>query len=97
VSLWLIAIVVIIVAAFFFFALRAVIKAHRKQATTGREEFLGKTALVKKALNPEGFVLFDGELWAAQSESGPVAEGEQVIIVRAEGLKFYVNKKQGGS
>jgi membrane-bound serine protease (ClpP class) len=97
VSLWLIAIVVIIVAAFFFFALRAVIKAHRKQATTGREEFLGKTALVKKSLNPEGFVLFDGELWAAQSESGPIAEGEQVIIVRAEGLKFYVNKKQGGS
>jgi membrane-bound serine protease (ClpP class) len=93
VSPWLIAIVVIIVAGFILFALQKVIKAHRQQATTGREEFAGKTAVVKQALKPEGFVLFAGELWAATSESGPVEEGEEVTIIRVEGLKLYVLKK----
>lgn len=93
VSPWLIAIVVILVAGFILFALQKVIKAHRQQATTGREEFAGKTAVVKQALKPEGFVLFDGELWAAMSESGPVNEGEEVIIIRMEGLKLHVLKK----
>ncbi len=93
VSPWLIAIVVILVAGFIIFALQKVIKAHRQQATTGREEFAGKTAVVKQLLNPEGFVLFDGELWSAVSESGPVAEGEEVTIIRMEGLKLHVVKK----
>lgn len=93
VSPWLIAIVVIIVAGFILFALQKVIKAHRQQATTGREEFAGKTAVVKQALKPEGFVLFAGELWAATSESGPVEEGEEVTIIRVEGLKLYVLQK----
>ncbi len=93
VSPWLIAIVVILVAGFIIFALQKVIQAHRQQATTGREEFAGKTAVVKQLLNPEGFVLFDGELWSAVSESGPVAEGEEVTIVRMEGLKLHVVKK----
>ena len=56
-------------------------------------EFAGKTAVVKQALKPEGFVLFAGELWAATSESGPVEEGEEVTIIRVEGLKLYVLKK----
>jgi membrane-bound serine protease (ClpP class) len=93
VSPWLIAIVVVIVAGFILFALQKVIKAHRQQATTGREEFAGKTAIVKQTLNPEGFVLFKGELWAAVAEGGPVEVGEEVTIIRVEGLKLYVIKK----
>jgi membrane-bound serine protease (ClpP class) len=93
VSPWLIAIVVILIAGFFIFALQRVIKAHRQQATTGREEFAGKAAIVKQALNPEGFVMFKGELWAAVSESGPVGVGEEVTINRVDGLKLFVNKK----
>ncbi len=96
VSPWLIAVVVIVVTTFFVFALRAVIKAHRRQASTGREEFVGKTALVKGALKPEGFVLFAGELWAAKSEGGTIAEGEEVTIKRVAGLKLIVSKIEGG-
>ena len=93
VSPWLIAIVVIVVAGFFFFAVQRVVAAHHKPVTTGREELVGKVVVVKKALKPQGFVLFEGELWDAVSESGPVEAGEEVTISRVEGLKVYVKKK----
>jgi len=91
---WLIATVTILVAAFFAFVIQRVIRVHRRQAFSGKEELVGKTAVVKVALNPEGMVLFKGELWAAVSEKGRVKPGEEVIITRVEGLKLYVTKKR---
>jgi membrane-bound serine protease (ClpP class) len=93
VSPWLIATVVILVGGFIFFAVQRVVAAHHKPVTTGREELIGKVVVVKKALKPEGFVLFEGELWDAVSQSGPVEAGEEVTINRVVGLKVYVNKK----
>ncbi|MBM2825807.1 MAG: hypothetical protein HW402_1471 [Dehalococcoidales bacterium] len=89
----LIATTTIIITAFFVFVVSRVIAAHRRQATTGKEELIGKTATVRVALNPEGMVLFKGELWTAVSETGPVEPGEEVTITRVDGLKLYVNKK----
>jgi membrane-bound serine protease (ClpP class) len=94
VSPWLIATVVILVTAFFAFAVTRIIRAHRRQAYTGREELAGKTAVVQAALDPEGMVLFKGERWAAVSEKGRVEPGEEVIITKVEGLKLYVTKKR---
>ena len=91
---WLIATVVIFIAAFFAFVIQRVVRAHRRQATTGREELIGKTAVVKVALEPEGTVLFKGERWTAVSEKGRVKPGEAVIITRVDGLKLYVTKKE---
>ena len=96
VSPWLIAIVTILVAAFFAFVIQRLIRVHRRQAYTGREELVGKTAVVRVALDPEGMVLFKGELWTALSEKGRVKPGEEVIITRVEGLKLYVTKKEKG-
>lgn len=96
VSPWLIAIVTILVALFFGFAIQRVIRVHKRQAYTGREELVGKTAIVKRDLDPEGMVLFKGELWTARSERGRVKAGEEVIITRVEGLKLYVTRKKGG-
>jgi membrane-bound serine protease (ClpP class) len=96
ISPWLIAIVTILVAAFFFFVIQRLIRVHRRQAYTGREELVGKTAVVRVALDPEGMVLFKGELWTALSEKGRVKPGEEVIIIRVEGLKLYVAKKEKG-
>jgi len=91
---WLIAIVVIGITGFFAFAVSRVIRAHRRQARTGREELIGKTALVKVALKPEGMVLFKGERWTAISEKGEVEPGEEVIITKVDGLQLYVIKKE---
>lgn len=90
---WLIAVVTIIIAAVFAFVISQVVRAHHRQAFTGREELMGKTALVKTALEPEGIVLFKGERWTAISEKGWVKPGEEVIITKVDGLKLYVIKK----
>ena len=91
---WLIATVAILVAAFFTFAINRIIRAHRRQAYTGREELVGKTAEVKVALEPEGTVFFKGERWTAISETGRVEPGEKVIITKVDGLQLYVTKKE---
>lgn len=91
---WLIAVVSIGIAALFAFVINRVIKAHRYQATTGREELVGKIAIVKVALEPEGTVFFRGERWTAVSEGGRVEPGEEVIITKVDGLKLCVAKKQ---
>jgi membrane-bound serine protease (ClpP class) len=91
---WLIALVTILIGGFLAFVVTRVIKAHRRQAFTGREELAGKTATVKVALKPEGMVLFKGELWSAVSESGQVEPGEEVIINKVVAMKLYVTKKQ---
>jgi membrane-bound serine protease (ClpP class) len=93
---WLIATITIVIAGAFAFIVHRAISAHRKQAKTGREELVGKTATVKVVLNPEGTVFFKGERWSAISEEGPVAVGEEVVIKRLDGLTLYVTKKQQG-
>ena len=90
---WVIAIIVIIIGGFVAFAATRVVKSYRKQATTGREELIGKVALVKEKLIPEGMVLYMGELWEARSESGDIETGEEVAILKVEGLKLIVTKK----
>jgi membrane-bound serine protease (ClpP class) len=91
---WLIATVVICIAAFFAFVIQRVVRAHRHQATTGREELIGKIAEVKIALEPKGVVFIEGERWTAVSEKDRVEPGEEVIITRVDGLKLYVTKKE---
>jgi len=90
---WLIATVVIMVTALFAFVINRVIGAHRRQAKTGREELVGKTAIVKQALEPEGTVFFKGERWTAIAEKGRIKPGEEVIITKVDGLILHVTKK----
>jgi len=91
---WLITTVAVIIVALFAFVISRVIRAHRRQASTGREELIGKTAVVKVALEPEGTVFYKGERWAAISDRGRVEPGEAVIITKVDGLKLYVTKKE---
>ncbi len=91
---WLITTVTVLFGGAIVFILYRAVKIHRKQATTGREELIGKTVTVKEALNPEGTVFFKGERWTAISESGEVEPGEEVIINRVDSLTLYVTKKE---
>ncbi len=91
---WLIAGVAICLTTLFAFVIQRIIRAHRRQARTGREELMGKTAVVKTALEPEGTVFFKGERWTAVSEKGRVEPGEEVIITRVDGLTLYVIIRQ---
>jgi membrane-bound serine protease (ClpP class) len=89
----LIAGVAVIFAAFAVFVLGAVIRGQRRRKATGAEGMIGTTAIAKTPLDPTGTVHAEGELWAASSEGGKVAPGEQVTITKVEGLRLWVAKK----
>jgi len=91
---WLIAIVSICVIAFLILVINRVIRAHRRQVATGREELIGKTAVVKIALEPKGVVSIQGERWIAIADKGLVKPGEEVLISKVERLTLYVTKKE---
>jgi membrane-bound serine protease (ClpP class) len=90
---WIIALVVIIVGGFVAFAVFKIVGTYKRQAMTGKEELQGKTAVVREALNPEGTVFYEGELWRAISDSGRIEPGEEVLITKSKGLKLSVTKK----
>ncbi|MDO8690433.1 MAG: nodulation protein NfeD [Dehalococcoidia bacterium] len=93
VSRTLIAFVALATAAAFFFVVRAVRRAQRRKPTTGREGLIGETAVTRSGLDPDGFVFLEGERWAAVSESGAIAAGEQVEVVAKDGFRLRVRKK----
>ncbi len=77
-------------AAFFAFALTKSLAAQRRPPTTGKESLIGKAAEVRQALTPDGMVYVNGELWHAESESGPIAAGEHVVVTGQEGFGLRV-------
>lgn len=92
VDLILIAVVAVTIAGMLAFVINRILAAHRRQATTGKEELVGKTAVVKTALKPEGTIFHEGEIWTAELDAGQAEPGEEVIITKSEGLKLYVTK-----
>jgi membrane-bound serine protease (ClpP class) len=91
---WLIGIVATCLGALAAFVVTRVMSVHRRQPSTGWEELVGKTVVVKVALAPEGTVLYKGERWTAISEEGRVKPGESVVVNRVDSLKLYVTKKE---
>jgi len=69
------------------------IKAHQNRISAGKEDLVGRTAVVDIALEPKGIVLVEGERWTALSEAGNIKPEEEVIITKVEGLKLRVTKK----
>jgi len=91
---WLIVVISICAAGILAFVVERVVRAHRQQASAGREELVGRTAEVEVTLDPKGLVLIEGERWAAISEKGRVKPGEEVIVTKVDGLKLRVVKKE---
>ena len=91
---WEIAVIIIGIVAFLAVAIIWGIRAHRHQASAGREELIGKTAEVLTVMEPKGTVFIEGERWTAISEDDRIEPGEEVIITKVNGLKMWVTKKQ---
>jgi len=88
-----IATVIVFFVAIFAFIVGAIIRAHRRRITTGREGLVGQTAVAKTALDPKGTVFIEGERWNAVADSGRIEAGEEVIVTKVEGLKLSVARK----
>jgi membrane-bound serine protease (ClpP class) len=80
--------------AFFAFAVAKSVAAQRRRPVTGFEGLVGQTAVVRQALEPEGMVLVEGELWRAESESGPLAVGDKVVVAGRDGYRLRVRRPQ---
>jgi membrane-bound ClpP family serine protease len=91
---WLLALIIVIVVVFLYFVVLWVVRAHRRKIGAGKEELIGKTAVVKTTLNPKGMVLVEGEHWAAVIDKGRAEPEEEVIITGVDGLKLMVTRKQ---
>ncbi|MCJ7662956.1 MAG: nodulation protein NfeD [Desulfobacterales bacterium] len=83
--------VVLVSAAFFLFALIMVVRAHRRQPTTGREGLVGRIGVATIDLKPEGVVEIRGELWNAVAEE-EVKAGEKVQVTVMDGMRVRVIK-----
>lgn len=86
--------VVLGMTSLFLLAVTAIVRAHRRQATTGRDGLVGVVAEARSPLDPEGQVFLHGEHWRAVSLDGRVEEGEEVKIVRIDGLRLWVTKNR---
>ncbi len=80
----------LLVAGFFAFAVAKVLAARHRPPFTGLDSMIGQTAEVRKALEPEGMVFLEGELWRACAEDGPVPAGARVQVVGREGFQLRV-------
>jgi len=91
---WLLVVVVLVIIVLLVFVVLWSVRAHQKKVSAGKEELVGRTAVVEIALEPKGVVLVEGERWTATSETGQIEPEEEVIITKVEGLKLTVVKKK---
>ncbi len=77
-------------ALFFAFIVSKALTARMRPARTGIESLVGRKAEVRQALEPEGFIFVEGELWRARLDAGTAAVGDQVTITGNEGSTLLV-------
>jgi membrane-bound serine protease (ClpP class) len=94
VSRWLVITLAVILASFSVYVAINVLRIRRLPAQTGPETIVGRRAVARSALTPQGFVFMDGEYWAAEAEDGEVNPGENVIVTAIKGLRLTVRKQK---
>ena len=93
VNRWLLIAVSVLMGAFFLSAVGALIRTRRMPAYTGSQALVGRVAVVRSPLDPEGFVFLEGARWRATAEGGPIGEGERVRVTEVHGLRLTVKKR----
>jgi len=81
---------VAVTAFFFLFVIGLGIRAQRAKPVTGVEGMIGSLGESLETLDPVGRVRVHGELWNAESRSGPINKGERIRVVGMKNLKLHV-------
>ena len=68
-------------------------RMRKMRSETGAEALVGRMAIARTPLTPDGTVFIQGERWQAELEDGSAAEGEEVRVVSAHGLRLRVRKE----
>ena len=70
-------------------------RMRKMRSVTGTEALVGRMAVARTPLAPDGLVFIEGERWRAVLEDGgDVSEGERVRVVSASGLRLLVRKEK---
>jgi membrane-bound serine protease (ClpP class) len=80
----------IILGIFLAFAIYKVAQARFAPIVSGR--MIGEEAEAIDRIDPEGYVLFQGEYWRAETEE-TIVKGEKVVIIGKEGARLKVRKR----
>lgn len=91
---WLIYTIAAVLAAFFIVVAQALIRSRRAPAYMGANAIVGRRAVARSVLDPEGIVFYDGARWKARTEGPAIAEGDDVTVTEIEGLKLTVEKAE---
>jgi len=91
---WVLIVIAVIIIIVLVFVVIWSVRAHQKRVAAGKEDLVGKTAVVDIALEPKGVVMVEGERWTAITDKGQIEPEEEVIITKVEGLKLRVTKKE---
>lgn len=84
-----------IVGAMFISMAMTVARVRNLNVVSGTNALVGKTAIARTPLSPDGFVFIQGERWHAELTRGSAPVGERVRIVGADGLKLRVEQLEG--
>jgi membrane-bound serine protease (ClpP class) len=97
-SPWLIGFVVAGTLIVFVPVMTVVRRARSPIAGAARAQLIGEGGEVRSMLNPEGFVMVDGELWRARSEDGTrMRVGEPVTVSTIDGTVLVVRAAVRGN
>lgn len=100
VSWWVIVPVALAAGGFFAFAVNAVLRTRGLPPTNLAERVVGSEGVAVTELNPTGVVQVSSETWTAESVAGPIAVGDRVRVIEADGLRVKVEaitQKEGVS
>ncbi|HYR93106.1 MAG TPA: NfeD family protein, partial [Methylomirabilota bacterium] len=70
---------------------RMVIQAQRRRPVTGVEGMMGVRATADSDLDPDGWVIVQGERWKAVAEER-IGRGELLRVVSVKGLELRVRR-----
>jgi membrane-bound serine protease (ClpP class) len=80
------------IAGLIAWAVSAGLRAMMKPSVTGPESMVGRLAVARSALGPDGQVQVDGEIWRAVADGGAILAGEKVRVTAVDGLTLKVSR-----
>jgi membrane-bound serine protease (ClpP class) len=96
VSLPLVIFMGVFIGSIFLVILGFALRAQRRPVITGMESLGNQTGIAVSEFDPSGQVQAAGELWSADAVQGSrkIHKGDQVEVVKVEGLRLKIRKKE---
>ena len=86
-------VIALLLGTFAFITHKVIIPSFHKKKITGSEGMIDLTGEVVEPLTPAGVIKVGDEYWKAKSAGEDIATGEEVEILRMDGLTLMVRLK----